>query len=193
VTRQEILDQIYASPPEQRAQLYQQYSDIYHRDQVPVPTAEQVAASQDAELAAVRLAALTSNVDWIRKYTAGAPAERAEYEELRAIVAAGADETGMSVRVGDAEVVDALSDPHGVRRSDLFGALYDLNKVGIPEETLAKVLDGDWSDTDYEFAVSELDKLTSNSEWRARLLSGDREARHEQVAWRAIVGSRKVL
>jgi hypothetical protein len=192
MTRPEILDQIYASPPEQRAQLYQQYSDIYHRPP-PGPTAEQVAASQDAHAAEVRLAALTSNVDWIRKYTAGSPAERAEYEELRAIIAAGADETGMSVRVGDAEIVDAVSDPHGVRRSDLFGALSDLTRDGIPEATLPKVLDGDWSDGDYEFGSRELDRLKNDPDWQRRLLSGNRTARHEQRAWSIIAGSRMVL
>jgi hypothetical protein len=129
-------------------------------------------------------------VDWIRKFTAGSAAERAEYEELKQIIAAGADETGMSVRVGDAEVVEG---PHGIRRSDLFGALSDLNTVGIPVEGLERILDGNWSDADVDFAQRELNRLTATPAWRAALCAGDPTARHELTAWSAIVGSRKVL
>jgi hypothetical protein len=145
---------------------------------------------QDAYDAEVRLAALTNQVEWIRKFTAGSAAERREYEELKEIIAAGADETGMSVRVGDAEVVEG---PHGIRRSDLFGTLSDLNKVGIPEEGLERILDGNWSDADVEFAQRELDRLTATPAWREALCAGDPTARHEMTAWSAVISSRKTL
>jgi hypothetical protein len=192
MSREQILDQINQAPAERRAELYQQYSDIYHRPP-PAPSREQVAASQDAHDAERRLAALTSNVDWIRKFTAGSPAERAEYEELKAIIAAGADETGMSIRVGDAEIVDAVTDPHGIRRHELFGALSDMNKRGIPIGALERFMDGNWSDADYEFATRELDRLTATPAWRDALSAGDPTALHEFEAWSMIVSSRKVL
>jgi hypothetical protein len=189
MSREQILDQINQAPAEDRAELYQEYSNIFHRPP-PAPTAEQVAAGQDAYDAEIRLAALLADPNFARRYAEGGIAERREIEALKATIAAGGD---ASVRIGDAEVVDAVSDVRAVRRHDLFGALHDLNKAGIPVEGLEKILDGNWTDNDVEFATRELDRLVNDPDWCRRLLAGDRTARHEQRAWSAVVGSRKVL
>jgi hypothetical protein len=193
MSRQEILDQIYASPPEQRSQLYQTYSDTFHRPPPP-PTAEQVAASQDAFDARARLASLLADPGFARRYSEGGMAERREIAELQQIIAAGADETGMSIDAG-AEIVDGVSDPHSVRRHELFGALSDLNKRGIPIGALERFMDGAdaWSDADYEFAQAELGRLTATPAWRDALLAGDPTARHEFEAWNMVISSRKIL
>jgi hypothetical protein len=190
MSREQILHEINQAPPEERAQMYQRYSDFFHRDQAPVPSREQVEDAHDAE---VRLAALTNDPAWIRKYNERSPAERAEAAELQEIIRAGRDADGLSVRVGDAEVIDAISDPHGVRRSDVFGVLSDLNRLGIPEAGLERILDGNFSDEEYEFAERELDRLKNDPVWQKALCAGDRTARHELAAWSAVAGSRKVL
>jgi hypothetical protein len=156
----------------------------------PVPSREQV---EDAHTAEVRLAALLADPNFARRYSEGGAAERREVAELQEIVSQGADETGMSVVVGGVEIIDAVSDSHGVRRSDLFGALSDLSRAGVPVEGLERILDGDWSDADVEFAERELDRLTNDPGWQKALCAGDRTARHELRAWSAVVGSRKVL
>jgi hypothetical protein len=191
MSREQILDQINQAPPEQCAQLYDQYSSIYHRPP-PAPTAEQIAASQDAGDARARLASLLADPNFARRYSEGGLAERREIAELQQIIAAGADETGMSIDAG-AEIVDAVSDPHATRRHELFGALSDLSKAGIPVEGLEKILNGDFSDADVEFAERELDRLKNDPDWQRRLLAGDRTARHEQLAWSAVAGSRRIL
>jgi hypothetical protein len=148
---------------------------------------------EDAHTAEIRLAALLADPNFARRFSEGGMAERREIAELQQIIADGADETGMSVRVGDAEVIDAVSDPHGIRRHELFGELSDLNKLGIPMAGIERMLDGDWSDEDVEFAERELDRLKNDPAWRQALLAGDRTARHEQRAWSIIAGSRRTL
>jgi hypothetical protein len=189
MSREQILHEINQAPAEDRAELYQQYSDIFHRA-APPPSAEQVAASQDAYDAEVRLAALLADPNFARRYSEGGLAERREIEALKQTIAAGGD---ASVRIGDAEVVDAVTDVRAMRRHEMVGALTDLNRAGIPLEGLEKILDGNWSDGDVEFASRELDRLVNDPDWCRRLLAGDRTARHEQRAWSAIVGSRKIL
>jgi hypothetical protein len=174
--------------PEQATQwLDNRAVEFAARSAAPVPSRGQVESAYDAE---VRLAALTSNVDWIRKFTAGSPAERREYEELKAIIADGADETGMSIRVGDAEVVEG---PFGVRRSDLFGALSDMNKIGIPVEGLERFLDGNFSEEDQLWAQQSLDRAMATKEWTDGLLRGDPTCLHEFTAWCAVVSAGKTL
>jgi hypothetical protein len=189
MSREQILDQINQAPAEDRAELYAEYSNIFHRPP-PAPTAEQVAAGQDAYDAEIRLASLLADPNFARRYSEGGLSERREIEALKQTIAAGGDP---SVRIGDAEVVDAVTDVRGLRRGQLFDALSDLHKGGIPVEGLEKILDGSWTDNDVEFATRELDTLKNDPEWQRRLLAGDREARHEQRAWSAIVGSRKIL
>jgi hypothetical protein len=157
------------------------------RGTAPVPSREQV---QDAHTAEVRLAALLADPNFARRYSEGGVAERREYEELKQIIAAGADETGMSVRVGDAEVVEG---PHGIRRSDLFGALSDLEKVGITVAGLERILDGNFSEEDQMWAQRELDRATATPEWTAALLRGDPTAKHEFTAWCAVISAGKTL
>ena len=189
MSREQILDQINQAPAEDRAELYAEYSSIFHRP-APAPSREQVAASQDAYDAEIRLAALLADPNFARRYSEGGIAERREIEELKQTIAAGGD---ASVRIGDAEVVDAVTDVRAMRRHEMVGALTDLNRAGIPLEGLEKILDGNWSDGDVEFASRELDRLVNDPDWCRRLLAGDRTARHEQRAWSAIVGSRKIL
>jgi hypothetical protein len=174
--------------PEQATQwVEQKTAEFAARRTAPVPSREQV---QDAHTAEMHLAALLADPNFARRYSEGGIAERREISELQEIIAAGADETGMSIRVGDAEVVEG---PYGIRRHELFGALSDLKKAGIPEEGLERILDGNFSDEDVEFAERELDRLKNDPVWQKALLSGDRTARHEQLAWSGIIGSRKVL
>jgi hypothetical protein len=189
MSREQILDQINQAPAEDRAELYQQYSDIFHRP-APAPSREQVAASQDAYDAEVRLASLLADPQFARRYSEGGIAERREIEELKATIAAGGDP---SVRIGDAEVVDAVTDVRAMRRHELFGALHDLNRAGIPPAGLEAILDGNWSDNDVEFAANELDRLKNDPVWQKALLAGDRTARHELRAWSAVAGSRRML
>jgi hypothetical protein len=189
MSREQILEAINQAPAEDRAELYETYSNIFHRPP-PAPTAEQVAAGQDAYDAEIRLASLLADPNFARRYSEGGIAERREIEELKQTIAAGGD---ASVRIGDAEVVDAVSDPRAMRRHELFGALTDLNRAGIPLEGIGKILDGNWSDNDVEFAANELDRLRNDPVWQKALLAGDRTARHELRAWSAVAGSRKVL
>jgi hypothetical protein len=189
MSREQILAEINQAPPEDRAELYDQYSAIFHRP-APPPSREQVMAGRDAYDAEVRLAALLADPNFARRYSEGGIAERREIEELKQTIAAGGDP---SVRIGDAEVVDAVSDPRAMRRHELFGALTDLNRAGIPLEGLEKILDGNWSDDDVQFAERELDRLVNDPDWQRRLLAGDRTARHEQRAWSAVAGSRRIL
>jgi hypothetical protein len=152
----------------------------------PVPTADQVESADDA---AQRLARLTADETWMRKYAQGSRAERLEYERLTQMIAAGADETGMSVRVGDVEVVEE----GGLRRADLFGTLSDLNKVGIPLEGLERILDGNFSDEDIAWAERELDRGLATKEWTDALLRGDPTVRHEFTALCAVVSAGKAI
>jgi hypothetical protein len=151
-----------------------------------------VANSQDAHDARTRLASLLADGNFARRYSEGGLAERREVAELQQIIAAGADETGMSIDAG-VEIVDGASDPHAVRRSDLFDSLHDLSKLGVTLEGLERFLDGSWSDEDVEFAQRELDRLTATPAWREALLAGDPTARHEQRAWSLVAGSRRIL
>jgi hypothetical protein len=152
-----------------------------------LPSAEQIESAESAYDAEVRLARLTADESWMRRYAAGSRAERAEYEQLTRMIAAGADETGMSVRVGDVETLREGE----IRRADLFGVLSDMNKAGVALEGLERFLDGNFSDEDIEFAQRELDRLTATPAWRDALLAGDPQCRHELVAWSAVISSGK--
>jgi hypothetical protein len=174
--------------PEQATQwLEQKTAEFAARRTAPVPSREQI---EDAHTAEIRLAALLADPNFARRYSEGGAAERREIAELQEIVSQGADETGMSVRVGDAEVVEG---PHGIRRSDLFGALSDLEKVGIPVAGLERILDGNFSEEDQMWAQRELDRATATPEWTAALLRGDPTAKHEFTAWCAVISAGKTL
>jgi hypothetical protein len=177
--------------PEQATQwLDNRAAEFAARRAAPVPSREQV---EDAHTAEVRLAALLADPNFARRYSEGGAAERREIAELQEIVSQGADETGMSVVVGDAEVIDAVSDPHGIRRSDLFGALSDLNQVGIPLAGIEKFLDGNFSAEDQMWAQRELDRAMATPEWTAALLRGDPTAKHAFTAWCAVISAGKTL
>jgi len=176
----------WAMTPEQATAYLEQKSAQYAAQSAPpVPTAEEIQDAHDAELL---LARLSCDPVWARKVAEGSRAERLEYERLTRMIAAGADETGMSVRVGDVEVVEE----GGIRRADLFGALSDLNKVGIPLEGLERILDGNFSDEDVAWAQRELDRGLATKEWTDALLRGDPTVLHEFTALCAVVAAGKV-
>jgi hypothetical protein len=175
------------TPQEATQWLEQKTAEFVARRTAPVPSREAIEDAYDAQ---VRLSALVNDPTWARRFSEGSFAERQEYQELQEIIAAGADESGMSVRVGDAEVVEG---PHGIRRSDLFGALSDLNRVGIPVQGLERILDGNFSDEDVAWAQQSLDRAMATPAWREALVSGDPTARHEMTAWSAVISSRKTL
>jgi hypothetical protein len=147
-------------------------------------------AAQDGRDAEVRLAKLTSDPDWVRKFHAGSRAERAEYQQLTETIAAVTAEDGTSVHVGQVETVEG---PYGVRRQDVIGVINDLGKIGIPEEGIIKTLTGNFSPEDIDAAQTELDRLIATPTWRERLLAGDPECRHAFTAWCAVISAGKTI
>jgi hypothetical protein len=170
------------TPEQATAVLEQKSAEFAAKQAAPVPTADQVESADDA---AQRLARLTADESWMRRYAAGSRAERLEYEQLTRAIAAGAAETGLPIRVGDVEVVEE----GGMRRADLFGTLSDLHKVGIPLEGLERILDGNFSDEDVAWAERELDRGMATKEWTDALLRGDPTVRHEFTALCAVVSA----
>jgi hypothetical protein len=186
MSREQILAEINGAPPEDRAELYAEYSRIFHQNQSPAPTAEQVQDAHDAE---IRLAALMNDVDWVQKYSQGSIAERREAEQLQQMIAAGRDADGLSVRAP----IEVVTGEFGIRRRDAIDSISDLAKAGIPPEGIERIMDGRWSDADVEFAQRELDRLKATPAWREALLAADPEARHQLRAWSAVAGSRRIL
>jgi hypothetical protein len=105
------------------------------------------------------------------------------------MVAAAADEGGF-INVGEVETVTG---DFGVARKNLIDSIADLGKTGIPPEGIERIITGNWSDEDIQFAERELARLTNDPAWQKALCAGDRTARHELRAWSAVAGSRKVL
>jgi hypothetical protein len=174
------------TPAQASAALDQKSAQFAAQSAVPVPSVEQV---QDADDAAHRLAALQADPIWAKRFMSGSVAEQREYEALREVIKAGADETG-SIRVGEVETVVG---PHGVRRQDMIGMIDHLSKVGIPEEGVVRTLTGNFSDEDVEWAQVELDKAMATKEWTDALLRGDPTALHAWTALCAVVSSRKAI
>jgi hypothetical protein len=173
------------TPAQASAALDQKSAQFAAQSAAPVPSAEQV---EDARAAEIRLAALQASPDWRRKFASGSIPERREYEALVQIINAGVDETG-TIRVGEIETVTEGN----VRRQDLFGALSDLNRIGIPEAGLERFLDGSFTEGDELWAQQSLDKALSTKAWTDALLAGDAAARHEFAAWSMIISSRKAI
>jgi hypothetical protein len=149
----------------------------------PVPAAEQV---QDATDARIRLASLTGNAAWAKKFMEGSIPERQEFEQLTATIAAEAEgqpfvQAPIEMTVGD----------QSVRRQDLISEISHLSKVGIPEEGVVRTLTGDFSDSDRAWAQTELDRAMATPEWGAALLRGEPEAVHAWTAWSAVIASGK--
>jgi hypothetical protein len=167
------------------ALLDQKSAQFAAQSAAPVPSAEQVQDARDAE---IRLAALQADPSWVKRFMSGSLAERREHEALVQIINDGVDETG-TIRLGEIETVTEGN----VRRQDLFGALSDLNKIGIPEAGLERFLDGDFSEQDQLWAQQSLDKALSTKAWTDALLAGDPTARHEFTAWCAVVSAGKVV
>jgi hypothetical protein len=172
------------TPAQATAYLDQKSAQFEAQSAPQPPSAEQIEDARDAE---VRLAKLTCDPVWVRKFTEGSRAERAEYERLTSLIAAGANETGSAV-VGDVEVVEG---PHGVRRQDLIGTIEDLSKIGIPDEGIIRTLNADFSDEDIEWAQRELDRGLATKEWTDALLRGDPTVLHEFTALCAVVSAGK--
>jgi hypothetical protein len=150
-----------------------------------VPSAEAVQDARDAE---IRLAKLTSDPAWVRKYTQGSIPERREYEALTSQIAAGVDETG-SVAVGE---VETLVGDRAVPRAAMIDTINDLLATGIPEEGVVRTLNADFSEDDILWAQNELDKAMATPAWRDALLAGDPTAKHEFTAWCAVVAAGRV-
>jgi hypothetical protein len=168
--------------PEQASAALAQKSEQFAAQ---VPSAEAVQDLRDAEL---RLAALTADPDWVRRFQQGSIAEREEYERLTQTIAAAAGEDGLSVHVGQVETVEG---PHGVRRQDMIAAIEHLSKVGIPEEGVVAALTGDFPQQDIEWAQGVLEKGMATPEWRQALLNGDPTVLHEWTALCAVVSAGK--
>jgi hypothetical protein len=150
-------------------------------------------AAQFKTNAEIKLAALTSDPTWIRKFTQGSIAERREYQQLTQEIAAAAAEVGTSVNVGPVEVVDGVSDVHGIRERDMIDAIEDLSKIGIPDAGIIATLTTGFSDEDVAWAQRELDKCLATKEWTDGLLRKDPQVMHEWTALCAVAGSRRIL
>jgi hypothetical protein len=170
------------TPAQAGEALAQRSAQFAAQQTAPVSTPEQVQDAHDAEL---RLAKLTCDPIWMRKFTQGSRAERLEYEQLTQAIAAGADDG--HIRVGDVETTME----GGVRRQDLIGAIEDLSKIGIPEEGIIRTLTADFSDEDIEWAQRELDRGMATKEWTDALLRGDPTVLHEFTALCAVVAAGK--
>jgi hypothetical protein len=156
-------------------------------DAVQVSSAEQVQDARDAE---VRLAALTADPTWVKKFHQGSPAERAEYEQLTQMIAAATGEDGTSSTwIGNVETVGEF----GVKRQDLIGVINDLGKVGIPPEGVERIVTGNFSDEDVAEARHQLDRLMATKSWADGLLAGDPECLHAFRAWCGVIASRQTL
>jgi hypothetical protein len=186
MTEAELKAAIASLSPAEATELLNEFTASFHKP-APPPTLEQCRDGRDAQ---IRLSALTSDKDWIGRFLAGGAAEKSEFHALTAMVAAAADEGGY-INVG--ELGENVVGEFGVRRTDMIDAISDLSRDGIPPEGIEKILTGSFSDEDVQVAEYELKKLTSNPEWRGRLLAGDAEAKHQFRAWNGVISSRKVL
>jgi hypothetical protein len=186
MTEAELKAAIASLSPAEATELLNEFTASFHKP-APPPTLEQCRDGRDAQ---VRLSAITSDKDWIARFLAGGAAEKAEFHALSEMVAAAADAGGY-INVG--ELGENVVGEFGVRRTDMIDAISDLKRDGIPPEGIERILTGSFSDQDVQVAQYELNKLTSNSEWRGRLLSGDAEAKHQFRAWNAVIASRRTL
>jgi hypothetical protein len=147
-----------------------------------VPTAEQV---QDVHDARLRLAALTADPIWAKKFMEGSIPERREFEAL----------TEMIANEGDAPFVSAPIEStfgdQSVRRQDLISEISHLGKVGIPAEGIERTLTGNFSEADVEWAQRELERGMATKEWRDGVLAGDPTCVHEWTALCAVVAAGK--
>jgi hypothetical protein len=173
------------TPEQATAYLDQKAAQYAAQQTARVPTAEEVG---DAHIAELRLAKLSTDQAWLRRYAAGSIPERREYEALIQAIAAGIDETTDSVVVGEVETV--VGD-NAVRRQDMISTIEDLSRVGIPDEGIIRTLNADFSDDDIEWAQRELDRAMATPSWRDALLAGDPTAKHEFTALCAVVSAGK--
>jgi hypothetical protein len=98
----------------------------------------------------------------------------------------------------DAEIVGDDSPPkpfETTRGSELslrntLRAIEDLRLLQIPDKGIAKILAGDWTADDYQWAVAAEQQLLSGSpELRQRVLSGDPEATKFLVGISAVIAA----
>jgi len=167
------------SPAEAGAILAERSADFAPR----VPTAEQVQDVHDAKL---RLAALTSDPSWAKKFMEGSPAERAEFARLTEMIAAEAE--------GQPFVAAPLETTVGsesVRRQDLISEISHLGKIGIPPQGVERIVTGNFSAEDIEWAQGWLDKGMATKEWTDALLRSDPTVLHEWTALCGVVSAGK--
>jgi hypothetical protein len=80
---------VWSMTPQRATEVLAQRSAQF--DAARAASAEAVRDASDAEW---RLAQLTSDPSWVKRFMSGSVAERAEYQQLTETVAAAADETG---------------------------------------------------------------------------------------------------
>jgi hypothetical protein len=181
LSHEELLAEIRQLSPEEATAWLNQRSVEYAAEQAA--RAEAMQGRTDAE---IRLSRLAKDPDFLRRYAQGEPTARREHEALVQEIAAG-EELG-SVNVGP-EVVGE----YGVRRSDLIEEIERLSRLGIPEEGVVKVIAGDFTSEDIEWAQAELDKCLATREWVDGLLRGDPKILHERTALCAVISAGKTL
>ena len=97
----------------------------------------------------------------------------------------------------DAEIIGHDQPPqpfettHGKELSlrNTLAGIESLRGLQIPDEGVAKILKGDWTAQDYEWARLEKQHLLSSPELRQRVLSGDPEAAKFLVGISAVIAA----
>jgi hypothetical protein len=171
------------SPSEAGAVLAERATDFA----APVPSAERI---QDAYDARLRLTALTNDPAWAKRFMEGSIPERLEFEALTQAIA---DE---SQAQGDSFVqapIELTVGDQSTRRQDLIAEINHLAKVGIPSEGIERILLGDFSAQDVEWAQGLLDKGMATKEWTDALMRGDPVIVHEWTALCAVVSAGKLI
>jgi hypothetical protein len=77
-----------------------------------------------------------------------------------------------------------------VRRQDLITAIDDLSKTGIPPEGVVKIVEGDWTAEDVEWAEGLLAKGMATPAWVEGVLAGDPTCLHEFRALCGVISSK---
>jgi hypothetical protein len=151
-----------------------------------VPSAEQV---QDAYDAQVRLAALTNDPTWAKKFMAGSIPERQEFDALTQQIAAGAD-AGGGVGLPESEITLGTE---GLKRENLISEISHLSAIGVPEAGIERILTADYPAESIPEAQALLDRNMATREWREALLASQLpqaifERCHTRLRFRVIDG-----
>jgi hypothetical protein len=174
----QVRGDIYELSPQEAGEVLHELTQSFQQQAPLVPS--------NAREAAERLAQLTANVEWSRRYMAGDLAARDEFKTLTEMVAAAPD-------------IDAVSQPfqttidQDAKRSDVLSAAADLralwNDSDNCEAAIASVLDPD--------ATVDRDLLQNMRDWKAQaltdpafvemLMRGDRWATQRMTLANAVI------